>query len=292
MLTALIFCRLGHFAATMLLFGASAFVWALAPAALARDLTGVVRRFVGVAIVVAAITAVAWLGLEAGSMGEGWSDVVNPDMVAGVLTDTAFGQVWQWRLGLIVIFLVALAFGRHDRWAFVAPASALLLASLGLAGHAIMQTGAVGALHRLNDAAHLLVAGAWFGGLVPFILCVNQFGDPARQSEAMLATQRFSTWGHLVVAIIVLTGAVNVALTLRIAPIPFATPYQTLLAAKIALVLAMIATAMFNRYVLLARLTGEARRAVKMLKINAIAEFALAVVVVALVSAFGLLDPR
>lgn len=225
-------------------------------------------------------------------MGEGWSDVLNPDMLAGVLTDTAFGRVWQWRLGLVLVFLVALAAGRHDRWAFIAPASALLLASLGLAGHAIMQTGPVGALHRVNDALHLLVAGAWVGGLVPFVLCVNQFGDPALRSEALLATRRYSTWGHLVVAIVVLTGVVNVALTLHVAPIPFTTPYQTLLAAKIVMVVTMIAMALFNRYVLVPRLKDETGRAARALKINSIAEIACAFIVVALVSAFGLLQPN
>lgn len=291
MLTALILCRFAHFAATMLLFGASAFVWALAPAGLARDLTSAIRQIAAAAIAVAAITALAWLGLEAGSMGEGWSDVLNPDMLAGVLTDTAFGRIWQWRLGLVLIFLVAVAMGRHDRWAFIAPASALLLASLGLAGHAIMQTGPVGALHRVNDALHLLVVGAWVGGLVPFILCVNRFGDAALRSEAVLATRRYSTWGHLVVAMVVLTGVVNVALTLHVAPIPFATPYQTLLAAKVVMVVTMIATALFNRYVLVPRLKGESSRAVEALKINSIVEIAQATVVVALVSTFGLLEP-
>ena len=284
-------CRLAHFAATMLLFGASAFVGALAPAGLARDLAAPVRRIVAAAIIVAAISALAWLGLEAGSMGEGWDDVVNPDMVAGVLTDTAFGQVWRWRLGLILIFLLALATGRHDRWPYIAPAAALLLASLGLAGHAIMQTGAIGALHQVNDALHLLVAGAWVGGLVPFILCLNRFDDPALRAEAVRATRRYSTWGHLVVALVVLTGIGNVALTLHFAPIPFASPYQTLLDAKIVMVAVMIATALFNRYVLVPRLNGDAVHAAAALKFSSVAEVAHAFVVVALVSAFGLLQP-
>jgi putative copper resistance protein D len=290
-LTALILCRLAHYAATMLLFGASAFVCALAPPTLARDLTAPLRRIAAAAIVVAAITALAWLGLEAGAMGEGWSDVLNPGMSAAVLTDTAFGQVWRWRLGLILIFLVALALRRHDRWAFVAPVSALLLASLGLTGHAIMQSGPVGMLHGVNDAAHLLVAGAWVGGLVPFILCVNRFGEPALRSEAVLATRRYSTWGHVVVAIVVLTGIANVALTLHALPIPFATPYQTLLAAKILIVVTMIAMAILNRYLLVPRLAGGTGRAVAALKFSSAAEIALAIVAVALVSAFGLLQP-
>ena len=89
-----------------------------------------------------------------------------------------------------------------------------------------------------------------------------------------------------------LTGVVNVALTLHVAPIPFTTPYQTLLAAKIVMVVTMIAMALFNRYVLVPRLKDETGRAARALKINSIAEIACAFIVVALVSAFGLLQPN
>jgi putative copper resistance protein D len=275
----------------MALFGASAYLWALAPAELARALTAPVRRIVAAAIILAALSALAWLALEAGSMGESPADALDPGAVAAVLADTAFGGVWRWRLALLALFLIALAIGRHDRWDLVAPASALLLASLGLAGHAIMRTGAVGLLQRGNDAAHLLLAGAWLGGLLPFILCVDRFSDPALQSQALLAARRFSAWGHFVVALILVTGVVNVALTLGVAPIPFASPYQTLLAAKIAVVAAMIATALVNRYVVVPRLADDASRATAALKVNTIAEAAMGLVVVALVSAFGLMDP-
>ncbi len=292
MLTALILCRFAHFAATMLWFGSTSFVWALAPAALARDLTGAIRKIAAAAIIVAAITALAWLGLEAASMGEAWADALSPKMLAGVLTDTAFGRVWQWRLGLIALCLAVLALRWHDRWAIVASIAAALLASLGLAGHAIMQSGLVGAAHRANDALHLLVAGAWAGGLVPFILCVNRFGDPTLRSEALLAARRYSAWGHVIVGLVVLTGLANVALTLHAAPAPLASPYQTLLFAKIALVAAMIATAACNRYILVPRLTSDVGDADRMLRLNSIAEIALAIAVIALVSAFGLLEPK
>jgi copper resistance protein D len=168
----------------------------------------------------------------------------------------------------------------------------LLLASLSLTGHAVMQNGVAGALHRLNDALHLLSAGAWVGGLLPFILCLNRFDNPALEPQALLATRRFSTFGHFIVALVIVTGIVNVALTLHVAPIPFASPYQTLLSAKILIVGMMIATAVANRYVLVPRLTGEGGRPVRKLKINSVAEIALAIVVIALVSAFGLIEPN
>ena len=54
-------------------------------------------------------------------------------------------------------------------------ASGALLASLGLVGHAAMQTGAEGVLHRMNHAVHLLTAGAWLGGLIPFAMCLRAY---------------------------------------------------------------------------------------------------------------------
>jgi copper resistance protein D len=244
-----------------------------------------------VAIVVAAITTMAWIGLEAAQMGDGWIDGVNPGVLADVLLDTAFGRVWQWRLGLALVLVGALAFRRHDRWAFVVPVSALLLASLGLTGHAIMQSGQVGALHRINDALHLLAAGAWLGGLLPFILCLGQFDHPQLRSEVGVTLRRFSGVGHFIVALVVLTGVINTALTLGAWPIDLSSPYQTMLAIKIAIVAAMIAMALFNSYVLAPRMTNETGLALQALKIDSIAEVALGTTVLALVSAFGILAP-
>jgi copper resistance protein D len=288
-LTALALCRFLHFAAAMLLFGASAFVWALAPPELARLLMRPIRTTIAAAIVVAAISALAWLGLEAAQMGEGWGDAVNPQVLADVLADTAFGGVWLWRLALALVLLGALAFGRHDRLAFIVPAAALLLASLGLVGHATMQSGLMGMLHRLNHSVHLLCAGAWLGGLLPFILCLRLGDSPRLRSAVAVALRRFSGAGHFVVALIVATGIVNTALTLRAWPIDFSSLYQALLAAKIAVVAAMIAMALFNRYVLAPRVGDGA--ALRALTINSAAELALGAGALALVSVFGILAP-
>jgi putative copper resistance protein D len=100
----------------------------------------------------------------------------------------------------------------------------------------------------------LLRAGAWLGGLAPFILCLKHIDDPRMQSDASRALQGFSTWGHVFVPLIVLTGIVNTALTLGAWPIDMSSPYQVLQGAKIIIVMMMIATAIFNRYVRLHRL--------------------------------------
>jgi putative copper resistance protein D len=286
----LIFVRFAHFAATMLLFGASAFLWALAPAELASRLAGSVGRIVGAAIPVVGVTALLWLGLEAGLMGDGWSAVVNPDTLFGVLSDTAFGRVWQWRLCLVIVLIASVMARRHCRWAFSVPVSALLLASLGLVGHANLQSGLTGALHRANAGVHILAVGSWLGGLVPFILCLRLHGDPLLRKEVALTLRRFSGWGHFVVAIIVATGFANTALTLGLWPIDVSSPYRVLLIAKIAIVATMIAIAILNRYVLAPRLKFDAT-AVGALGNNVVGELILGGAALALVSVFGVLEP-
>ena len=47
----------------------------------------------------------------------------------------------------------------------------LLLASLALSATPRCNR-AEGVLHRLNHAAHLPLAGAWFAGLIPFVMCL------------------------------------------------------------------------------------------------------------------------
>jgi putative copper resistance protein D len=291
--TALVLCRFLHFAATMLLFGASAFVWALVPPELARVLMGPLRATIAAAIVVAAITALAWIALEAAQMGDGWADSVNPEALAAVLFDSAFGRVWLWRLGLAFVLLGALALGRHGHLAFIVPTAALLLASLGLVGHATMQAGLglTGMLHRANHGVHLLSAGAWLGGLLPLLLCLMRREDARLRSEIDVALRRFSGAGHFVVALVVLTGVVNTALTLGAWPIDLSSPYQRLLAIKIAIVAAMIAMALFNRYVLAPRAGNNAVAALRALTINSAVEVALGAAALALVSIFGTLAP-
>jgi copper resistance protein D len=289
--TALVICRLLHFSATMALFGASAFVWALAPAQLAGALAAPLRRMAGAAIVVAAVSALIWFALAAGQMGEGWADSVDPEVLSAVALNTDFGRIWLWRIGLLALLLGALALGRHDRWAVVVPVSGLLLASLGLVGHATMQTGLLGALHRVNQGLHLLCAGAWLGALPPLLLCLAHFRDQQLRPKAVLALRRFSGVGHFLVALVVLTGVLNTIWTLGAWPDDFSSPYQTLLAAKIALVALMIGLALVNRYLLAPRIGAANGPALRALALNSVAELVLGFVVLGLVSTFGTLAP-
>jgi putative copper resistance protein D len=289
-MTALALCRFAHFLAAMLAFGMSAYLWLYAPERLRLALSPVVRRLALIASLVALITAVAWLALESASMADDWSAAIDPEAIGAVLTDTAFGHAWAAHLILAAALVLVVIFEPRARWVATAVASAALLASLGLVGHAAMQTGAEGVLHRMNHAVHLLTAGAWIGGLVPFAMCLSAYRRDDLRKDAVQAMMSFSFWGQFIVAAIVLSGAVNIALTSGRAPIPPTTPYRALLVAKIISVGIMIALAIVNRYVLAPRLKSSAT-ALAALRLTSAAEVALGCVVIALVSVFALLDP-
>jgi putative copper resistance protein D len=275
----------------MILFGATAFVVALAPPNLARALRPTTRAIAAGAISIAALSALVWLALESASMTGDWSAFFDLGSIGAVLTNTDFGAVWLCRLVLVAALVAALAFGRGDPTPALVVVAALLLASLGLIDHAAMQAGGLGALHRCADALHLLAAAAWLGGLPMFALSLSAYRDPRLRADALTTMRQFSFWGQFDVALVVLTGIGNVALTSGLGALAPTTPYRMLLAVKLALVATMIALALFNRYVLAPKLAsnGLAQRA---LTRNSIAEVALGAAVVALVSVFGLLNPN
>jgi copper resistance protein D len=287
--TALALCRFAHFLAAMLTFGMSAYLWAYAPERLRLVFSPVVRRVALIASLVAFITAIAWLALESAAMADDWSAAIASTAIGAVLTDTAFGHAWSLHLILAAALVAVVAFARTG-WGAPSIASAAFLASLGLVGHAAMQTGAEGVLHRANHAVHLIAAGAWIGGLVPFAMCLRAYERDDLRKDSVQAMAVFSFWGQLIVAAIVLTGVVNIALTSRHPPLLPTTAYRALLIAKLTVVAIMISLALFNRFVLTPRLKASANT-LAILRATSLAEIALGCVVIALVSVFALLDP-
>ena len=275
----------------MLVFGSSAFLWLHAPVDLRRTLSPEIKRLAVAASLILLATACLWLCLEAASMADDWSAATDPGAIAAVLIDTSFGHAWILHLALAAALAAAAVLAPRNRWTAIAVLSALLLASLALVGHAAMQTGAVGIVHRANHAVHLLAAGAWIGGLIPFVMCLNAYARNTLRSEAVTAMMGFSFSGHFVVAAIVATGVANIAMTSGHAPFPAATPYRALIDVKIALVAVMIGLAIVNRYALVPQLKSRAG-ALAALRAITLANVALGTTVVALVSLFALLDPN
>ena len=89
-------------------------------------------------------------------------------------------------------------------------------------------------------------------------MCRDAYAANSLRGDAVSAMSRFSFTGHFVVAAVVATGMVNIALVSGHPPLPPTTPYRALLDIKISLVAVMILLAVFNRYVLTPRLKADA----------------------------------
>jgi putative copper resistance protein D len=68
-----------------------------------------------------------------------------------------------------------------------------------------MQDGWPGVAHRVNDAVHVLSSGAWLGALVPLLIILWRVDI----READLALRRFSTAGHVIVALVIASGVID-----------------------------------------------------------------------------------
>jgi putative copper resistance protein D len=288
-LEALVLCRFVTFAAALFLFGAHAYLAALVPEPLLSEVHALLRPIRLVLTIVALTATAALLPCTVASIGDGWGDALSFPITRDVLLETDTGAAWLLRVLGCAFLILALALSGKP--GSVATGAALLLVALPFAGHASMQEGLTGWLHRLNDAGHLLAAGAWLGSLLPLLLILRWLDRPPWQHPAGVALKRFSLAGRFVVAAILATGIANTVLTLGPARLDLSSPYQLLLAAKIALVLVMVLLALCNRYILVPRITRTEPSALSTLRHSTLTEVGLGLAVLALVSIFGMLDP-
>jgi putative copper resistance protein D len=288
---ALAICRAASFASTMTVYGASGFIGWIAPERLGRDIAGSFILLIAAAVVVGLFSILVWLPIETATIEGSWRSVLDRHTFELLLFGTSIGLAWAVRVGLSLLLVMTALFWRSAA-AVRATLSGLLLASFSFGGHANMDDGVRGHLHILNDVMHLLAAGAWLGSLVVLPACLQRLGDPALFSEARTALRRFSSVGHLAVALVITTGVCNSVLTLGRWPTNFGSTYQLLLATKIALVAIMTALALFNRYIFVPRMRSHREQAIKLIRKGTFAELDAGIVVVGLVSVFGLLDPQ
>lgn len=288
--TALALCRLFFYAAAVVLYGAGCFMAFLAPSRLGREIGAATGAGIQTAGFVALAASLAWLPIEAAVIGGGWPSAVDGATLLALVFGTTIGTAWMVRVGLALLTATLLV-ARPGAGGTQTVLAALLLASLALSGHAQMDDGAWRTLHILNHGLHLLSGGFWFGSLVILPACLARLRDAALCMEAKTALRRFSSAGHVAVALVIATGIINTALILRRWPDDPASPYQLLLDAKIVLVLAMTGLAVLNRYVFVPHLRTEPERAVASIRIGTLVEVTLGAGVLALVAIFGVMDP-
>ncbi|WP_296744552.1 copper homeostasis membrane protein CopD [Mesorhizobium sp.] len=289
--TLLAACRFVHDGALMALWGCFAYLAVLVPRPLAEVVADrlTVPRLAGACLVL--VTALLALPLQAAMIGDGWADAVDLQTLLNVLGSTSVGKAWLAQL--FAALAVTGAQFVHGRAGLVATAAAsgLSLATLALTGHAVMQDGWQGVAHPLNDVLHVLAAGAWFGALSPLIVVLAKFGQASSRAEASVALRRFSTVGHWVVALAILSGIGNGLFIVGWPPLGWGSTYKVLLTAKIAVVAVMTATAILNRYWFVPRIRRDGQAAVAAIRTGTLAEIGLGLAAILLVSVFGMLDP-
>jgi putative copper resistance protein D len=144
------------------------------------------------------------------------------------------------------------------------------------------------AIHLTADAAHLIAAGLWLGALPPLMLVLRGMAEPGRQYEV---TQRFSTLGIICVAALLASGIVNAYYLVGSVPALIGTAYGQILLLKLAFVLAMLAFAAVNRWLLVPRLATRDGRAAGRIARHTAIEAALGFGVIAIVAALGTMEP-
>jgi putative copper resistance protein D len=288
--TANIACRFVFDGAVLFLWGSAAYLWLLVPKGLSGSIWSQLAAWRIAAVVLAVLATLVALPVRCAMLGSGWADGLDGDVMTSVLTATSVGTAWVWQAVFAAVLLVVTLLPLRRKVAATAVVSALLLCGLSLTGHAAMNDGWLRVLHRANDMVHVLSGGAWVGALIPVTLVLCRLGDSTTGADALTALIRFSTAGHVAVALVILSGVANSLLIIGGLPLDWSIAYQRLLSLKIALALLMMLIAVFNRYGLVPRM-GRSHSAGKALAAGTLAEIAIAVCVVALVAWFGTLEP-
>jgi putative copper resistance protein D len=303
----LVLARFLHYLATTALAGLSLFpLYAYAgvePEALGRWR----QRWLSWTAVAALFSGLCWFAFVAANMSGSIRDLADAETVWAVVHDTGFGYVWTLRMLLAVLTVGVAAWGLRSKVAadhadWMMPfLAAVLLASLAGTGHAQIEEGWAGVIHVVADAAHLLAAGAWLGGLIPLALILHRYlgtdlnVGPKDMDRILL---RFSGMGYIAVATLIGSGLVNGWFLIGSFSRLLDTPYGQILLGKLALFGGMLALAVANRFWLVPSMrnvrTGAADQLARWsarLRNHVLGEQFLGWIVLLAVSILGMMQP-
>jgi putative copper resistance protein D len=228
-----------------------------------------------------------------------------PQAVAAVLLHTRYGSVWLARHGCLVLLAVWLIVRHrtHAR-ALGLGAGALAMVALAIVAAASHAASAQGAplMGVTIDAAHLLATGLWFGGLLPFALCLGRvlgLRPAVAPRLAATVTRRFSRLALLSMSALVGTGVYNAWVQVGSVPGLVGTPYGRWLGLKLGLLLPLLGLAAVNRFLVKPRLlTAAATRPaasappiIRRLQRQVLAEVTFGGAILGVVAIMGLTTP-
>lgn len=301
--------RFLHYVAVTTLAGASLFPVYAYPRGDGQQPIALTRRIHAVLFIaanVALLSGILWFIFTVANMSGTLEGVLDREVLSTVLAETSFGNVWMARLALSVMMIVV-TWSRFDprsspRWDVIALVlAATLLISLAGVGHSQVEEGMAGMVHVVSDAAHLLAAGAWLGGLVPLVLILSSHDRdrevPPAADHLDQVLMRFSGMGYVAVAILIGSGLVNSwYLVGNITALP-TTQYGQLLLAKLALFAGMLLLAVINRFWLVPSMSkaraqgGGSSFWTDRLRTHVLGEQFLGLVVLMIVSVLGTIRP-
>lgn len=244
--TGLIAARFVHYVALAALFGSWAYAEFGSADATLRRRFGRLPVASSILVLLASITVLA--ATIAGLGGE-ISSLSDPALWATVIAETDFGMIWSIRM-VIAVGAVAVGInwaarrGAATRMVGLVMAGALVTL-IAWTGHAAIEEGAGGQLHRIADALHLIAAIVWIGALLPMLWLL---AVPSTAPEAALRLTQFHAVGLIAVLTLLVTGTINSYFLVGTPEALVTTTYGQLLAAKLALFAGMVALASGNRF--------------------------------------------
>lgn len=278
----LVIARWIHFASVFVLFGSS-FFWLYEGAerssagfdGLPRSVraTTILLR---IAAPLAAVSGVAWLALILINMTHYVGSIFDPEDLDLYFFETPFGTMSLLRLALLMLGVVIAFLPWRGGWRFAAlvPVSALLLITQAWFGHSAEGKGLYRATMIAVYGVHTIAAAAWAGGLPALLFAIieqRHLGPSEQARERTLdICSRFSLMAMTAVTFVVLSGIANAYFRLAGSfGKLFDSAYGNVLLTKVAIVVAMLAVAYLNRFVLMPRLrAAQVKRMTQIAKLR------------------------
>lgn len=224
------------------------------------------RRAASLGLACAAILLVAAMArLYAQSLAiHGPEQATTPDLVGALIGATIWGWAWILQVGATLLaaagFLAARGGGSRG-WALVAVSAVALAFTPALSGHAAAMSGSWRIFAVLADAAHVLAAGGWIGGLLVLVAVGIPSAlrlEAGRRVTAVAALVRaFSPTALGFAGVIILTGVFATLLHSGSLAALVASDYGRLLFVKLAIFLLVFATGAYNYLRVQPRITHE-----------------------------------
>ncbi len=301
-----IFARFLHYAASLALFGISLFPLYAYPGGAGPQPAPLCvwqRRMQLMTASLALLGGLLWLLFTCANMTDTLSGALDGETLRFVLSQTGFGWIWMLRLGLIIATIALIGVhsiaANHRPGMLIPILAAVVLASLAGVGHTQISEGMAGLLHKGADAAHLLAAGAWLGGLLPLGFLLARFRATAEADQLTDTGKvllRFSGMGYIAVAVLVGSGLINSWFLIGSLSNLLMTPYGQLILLKLSLFASMLLFAILNRFWLapaLAKSLTMGQPAIWFVRLrrHVLGEQILGGLVILIVSVVGTLEP-